>query len=110
MVMPGLLGSEVVSRVRAARPGLPALFMTGYAEQALDSHGISALNLHVLQKPFTAPAGGSDRPGTLPPARTTGRSKRSWGKRALCVDGGPGRNPGDRRDPAFGGEVCGGIR
>jgi PAS domain S-box-containing protein len=53
MVMPGMLGSEVVDQVRGLRPGLPALFMTGYAQQVLDFHGIDAADLDILQKPFT---------------------------------------------------------
>ena len=53
MVMPGMLGIEVVARVHAARPRLPALFISGYAQQVLDFHGIPALNHDILQKPFT---------------------------------------------------------
>jgi two-component system cell cycle sensor histidine kinase/response regulator CckA len=56
MVMPGMLGNEVVDRVRALRPGLPALFMTGYAQQVLDFHGIPAPGLDIMQKPFTEAA------------------------------------------------------
>jgi PAS domain S-box-containing protein len=53
MVMPGMLGNEVVDRVRAIRPGLPAVFITGYAQQVLDFHGIPAPELDIVQKPFT---------------------------------------------------------
>jgi PAS domain S-box-containing protein len=53
MVMPGMLGNEVVDRVRAIRPGLPAVFITGYTKQVLDFHGIPAPELDVVQKPFT---------------------------------------------------------
>jgi CheY-like chemotaxis protein len=53
MVMPGMLGIEVVARVRAARPQLPALFISGYAQQVLDFHGIPAQDHDILQKPFT---------------------------------------------------------
>jgi two-component system cell cycle sensor histidine kinase/response regulator CckA len=56
MVMPGMLGNEVVERVRAIRPDLPALFISGYAEQVLDFHGIPAPNHDILQKPFTEAA------------------------------------------------------
>jgi PAS domain S-box-containing protein len=56
MVMPGMLGNEVVARVRAIRPDLPALFISGYAEQVLDFHGIPAPNHDILQKPFTEAA------------------------------------------------------
>jgi signal transduction histidine kinase/ActR/RegA family two-component response regulator len=53
MIMPGMLGNEVVDQVRGLRPGLPALFMTGYAQQVLDFHGIGAADLDIVQKPFT---------------------------------------------------------
>jgi len=56
MVMPGMSGHEVVERVRAVRPGVPVLFMTGYAQQVLDFHGIYQAELDILQKPFTAAA------------------------------------------------------
>jgi PAS domain S-box-containing protein len=56
MVMPGMLGNEVVARVRAIRPDLPALFISGYAEQVLDFHGIPAPSHDILQKPFTEAA------------------------------------------------------
>ncbi len=53
MVMPGMLGHEVVDRIRAIRPGLPAVFITGYTQQVLDFHGIPAPELDIVQKPFT---------------------------------------------------------
>jgi two-component system cell cycle sensor histidine kinase/response regulator CckA len=56
MVMPEMLGIEVVTRVRAARPQLPALFISGYAQQVLDFHGIPARDHDILQKPFTEAA------------------------------------------------------
>ena len=53
MVMPGMLGNEVVDRARELRPALPAVFITGYAPQVLDFHGIPAPQLDIVQKPFT---------------------------------------------------------
>jgi CheY-like chemotaxis protein len=32
VVMPGMLGNEVAARVGEIRPGVPALFMSGYAQ------------------------------------------------------------------------------
>jgi nitrogen-specific signal transduction histidine kinase len=54
MVMPEMLGGEVVERIRAIRPGLPALFISGYAQQVLDFHGMPSAD--ILQKPFTEAA------------------------------------------------------
>jgi DNA-binding NtrC family response regulator len=56
MVMTGMLGTEVVGRVHALRPGLPALFITGYAQQVLDARGEHAGDLDILDKPFTEDA------------------------------------------------------
>jgi PAS domain S-box-containing protein len=50
MDMPGMLGTEVVDRVRAVRPGLPALLTTGSAQQDAD---LPATSLDIVQKPFT---------------------------------------------------------
>ena len=40
-------------RSRAVRPDLPALYMSGYAQPILDSHGMEALSIDILEKPFT---------------------------------------------------------
>ncbi len=56
VIMPEMLGNEVAAAVRAARPGLPALYMSGYAQPILDSHGMEALSIDILEKPFTEAA------------------------------------------------------
>ena len=38
------------------RPGLPALFMSGYAQPILDTHGIPPPRYDILEKPFTEAA------------------------------------------------------
>ena len=48
-----MLGNEVAAEVRAVRPDLPALYMSGYAQPILDSHGMEALSIDILEKPFT---------------------------------------------------------
>ena len=53
VVMPVMLGNEVVDQVRALRPGLPALYITAHPRQVLDFHGIHARDLDIVQKPFT---------------------------------------------------------
>jgi PAS domain S-box-containing protein len=50
--MPGIQGSELVRRLREARPGLRALLVTGNVEDADETAPL--LDLPVLQKPFTA--------------------------------------------------------
>jgi CheY-like chemotaxis protein len=56
VVMPEMLGNEVAARVGAIRPGLPALFMSGYAQPILDSRGVPAPCSGILEKPFTEAA------------------------------------------------------
>jgi hypothetical protein len=53
VVMPNIGGAELARRLRAARPGLRVLFMTGYSAEAVASHGILAPDSALLQKPFT---------------------------------------------------------
>jgi CheY-like chemotaxis protein len=56
VVMPEMLGNEVAARVTAARPGLPALFMSGYAQAILDAHGVPEQGFEIVEKPFTKAA------------------------------------------------------
>jgi len=56
VVMPEMLGHEVAARVAAARPGAPALFISGYAQPILDSHGVLSPRYDILEKPFTEAA------------------------------------------------------
>jgi signal transduction histidine kinase/CheY-like chemotaxis protein len=53
VVMPEMLGNEVARRVRAIRPALPVLYMSGYAQPILDTHGAFAHEIDLLEKPFT---------------------------------------------------------
>ena len=51
MFMPGLRGPEVVQRLAPTRPGLRALFMSGYADQDART-GVPA-GANFLNKPFS---------------------------------------------------------
>jgi hypothetical protein len=53
VVMPEMLGNEVARRVHAIRPALPVLYMSGYAQPILDTHGAFAHQIDLLEKPFT---------------------------------------------------------
>jgi PAS domain S-box-containing protein len=52
----GLNGRQVADAARAVRPGLKVLFITGYAENAVLSHGHLAPGMHVMTKPFAMDA------------------------------------------------------
>ena len=52
----GMNGRQVADAARALRPGLKVLFITGYAETAVLSHGHLDPGMHVLTKPFAIDA------------------------------------------------------
>jgi signal transduction histidine kinase/CheY-like chemotaxis protein len=52
VVMPGLNGRELVERARATRPGLKAIYMSGYTAEITFQRGVSAEDPRFLQKPF----------------------------------------------------------
>jgi PAS domain S-box-containing protein len=54
VVMPGMNGREVVERLRASRPEIGVLYMSGYTDDAVIVRGVSDLQDSLLQKPFTS--------------------------------------------------------
>jgi CheY-like chemotaxis protein len=53
VVMPRMNGRELLERLRERRPGLPALFVSGYTDDTILLHGVSAAEVPFLGKPFT---------------------------------------------------------
>ena len=53
VIMPKLGGQETYERMRAHRPGLPALFASGYSREAVRSDFALASGLSLIQKPFS---------------------------------------------------------
>ena len=53
VVMPGMTGRELADQVRAARPGTPVLFTTGYTRDAVIHQGKLDPGVAFLAKPFT---------------------------------------------------------
>lgn len=51
--LPGMNGRQVADAARSVRPDLKVLFITGYAENAVLSHGHLDPGMHVLTKPFS---------------------------------------------------------
>lgn len=54
VVMPGGTGPELVRELRTARPGLKAIFMSGYADAVIERDGALPPHVDFLQKPFQA--------------------------------------------------------
>ena len=53
VIMPQMTGRVLADLLTARRPGLPVLFISGYAENAVGEHGVLEPGRAYLQKPFT---------------------------------------------------------
>ena len=53
VIMPGMRGRDLADQLRAARPTLQVLFMSGYTADVLAPQGVLAADIAFLQKPFT---------------------------------------------------------
>jgi response regulator RpfG family c-di-GMP phosphodiesterase len=54
MIMPGSTGPELVAELHATRPGVSALYISGYADATLDQHPGPLRPGQLLMKPFSA--------------------------------------------------------
>ena len=54
VIMPQMSGGELAHILRQKKPGLKVLFMSGYTDDMLASHGVLAGETQLIQKPFTA--------------------------------------------------------
>jgi two-component system cell cycle sensor histidine kinase/response regulator CckA len=52
MVMPHLGGRQVADKLRAERPGLRVLYLSGYTDTAAARQGLMEPGADFLQKPF----------------------------------------------------------
>jgi two-component system, cell cycle sensor histidine kinase and response regulator CckA len=55
VIMPHLGGREAVEQIRATRPELRVLFVSGYTDDAIVRHGVLQAEMPFLHKPFTPP-------------------------------------------------------
>jgi signal transduction histidine kinase/CheY-like chemotaxis protein len=53
VVMPRMLGKEVAERMRAVKPGIEVLYMSGYARPVLASQGRLDPGVALVEKPFS---------------------------------------------------------
>ena len=56
VVMPGMNGPELARRLLERRPETKVLFLSGYAEDAVERHGVLAPGTAFMQKPFSPSA------------------------------------------------------
>jgi PAS domain S-box-containing protein len=56
VVMPHMSGHELAMRLRARRPALRVLYLSGYTDDAIAHHGVVEVDASFLQKPFTRAA------------------------------------------------------
>ena len=54
LIMPGMSGRELVEALHQIRPGLKALYISGYTEDEIIRRGLHDPNVAFLAKPFTA--------------------------------------------------------
>jgi two-component system cell cycle sensor histidine kinase/response regulator CckA len=53
VIMPGMNGRELAEALALRRPGVRVLFASGYTDNVLLDHGVLAVGLSLLDKPFT---------------------------------------------------------
>jgi PAS domain S-box-containing protein len=54
VIMPEMMGNEVAARIRAVRPNLPVLYMSGYAQPVLHAQGVLDTGVDLMEKPYSA--------------------------------------------------------
>lgn len=54
VVMPGMSGKELASRLSSSNADMKVLYMSGYTDNAIVHHGVLDPGTHVLAKPFAA--------------------------------------------------------
>ena len=53
VVMPGMDGLELSQEIQTSRPGIETLFVSGYAGDTLEGHGLEPDRIDILMKPFS---------------------------------------------------------
>jgi two-component system, cell cycle sensor histidine kinase and response regulator CckA len=56
VIMPHMSGGDLAHKLRELNPRLKILFMSGYTDDMIASHGVLAGETQLIQKPFTAEA------------------------------------------------------
>src|SRR5664279_244772 len=54
VLMPGMTGPQLDASLKALRPAMKTLFVSGYRHDVIEAHGLSRGGLNLLSKPFPA--------------------------------------------------------
>ncbi len=54
LVVPGMSGRAIAEALRRVRPGIPVLYVSGYADNTIGDEGLPVEEIHFLGKPFSA--------------------------------------------------------
>jgi FixJ family two-component response regulator len=52
LVLPGMTGKELSDQIQARNPRVKTVFLSGYSEDVVSSHGVLDPGVHFIQKPF----------------------------------------------------------
>ena len=77
VVMPGLSGGELADRLEVLRPGVPVLFISGYADVDVIGRGQPRAGRQLLSKRFHGGRAGLSRPGAVRSGAALASSPRS---------------------------------
>jgi DNA-binding NtrC family response regulator len=53
VIMPGMNGKELYSKLLKVRPHIKVLYMSGYTSNVIGQHGVLDRGVNFIQKPFT---------------------------------------------------------
>jgi PAS domain S-box-containing protein len=85
VIMPGMSGKEMADRMRASRPELKVLFMSGYTDNAIIHHGVLDPGIPFIHKPFRR----TDLISRITDLLADGQSASKAGKIVLMLDDEP---------------------
>ena len=56
VIMPGMNGTEIFAKLKKDHSGLKVLYMSGYPDNVISTHGVLRPGISFIQKPFALPA------------------------------------------------------
>ena len=78
VILPDMDGRELAEKVRALRPGIKLLFMSGHTADVLEPNGVLGEGVHFIQKPFKMKALASKLVQALSPGGSDWDDPANW--------------------------------